>query len=476
MRKFFPVFKKVPPGLLISILAALLVGVEVFRHAVQDNLLTSIIQMGLDAGRAGLVSALIMITIAALAGALIGRFRSGAMAGAVIIFSWRYLAVFIQTVTQPAFDPGGHLEPLDVPALIYRVVTIIALALLCAFIGAAVGRSLAEVLLDPLFALIRVLRRQKWVLEDRREMRWHPAVQGSGALLLCALIVIAIISSSDLFFFSPDVGLHSAPVITQKAQGKTGAVVATPDVKMGTVVTDHVGGKAFMVYLPPSYNTPQASSKRYPVLYLLHGSPGGIRDWLVAGRAGESANTLIATGETSELIMVMPDGNGRPGMTSEWANSFDHHQLIENYVYYTLVHYVDQHYRTLADAAHRAIGGLSMGGFGAMNIALHHPTVFGSVIALGGYYVAEGAIWGKNAAYEKANSPLETIAQDKAAWKLHFYLGAATDDQPYYTDTLQFASALKKLKIPYTLDVQPGHHSWSVWQAQLYNALSWLPW
>ncbi|MBO0778176.1 MAG: hypothetical protein J2P37_05040 [Ktedonobacteraceae bacterium] len=469
MQNVITALKKAPYGFLISTLVALLAGILLFQHAVQDNLLSLITQMGLDTGRASLISALIMATGAALMGSLVGRYKSGAIVGAALIFSWRYVIPFIQTALQPTPDPSGHLEPLDVSALVYRIITIIALALLCAFIGASVGRSLAEVLLDPLLALGRAMRciltRRKGVGEKISGNRWQVVVQSTGALVFITLVVITATSSSDLFLFSPDVDLHLAPIFTQQARAK-----------VGTVVTDRVGGKSFLVYLPPSYTTPQASTRRYPVLYLLHGAPGGIRDWLVAGKAGESANTLIITHKVSELVLVMPDGNGRPGMTSEWGNSFDHQQLIEDYVSNTVVRYVDQHYRTLADTAHRAIGGLSMGGFGAANIALHHPTIFGSVIALGGYYIAEGAIWGKNAAYQKANSPLETIAHDKAAWKLHFYLGAATSDQPYYTDTLQFARALKKLSIHYTLDIEPGRHGWSVWQTQLYHALTWLHW
>jgi S-formylglutathione hydrolase FrmB len=212
------------------------------------------------------------------------------------------------------------------------------------------------------------------------------------------------------------------------------------------------------------------------VLYLLHGSPGAARDWLVAGQANTSADMLIATGSIPELIMVMPDGNGLPGMTSEWADSFNHTQFIETSISKELVSYVDQHYRTLADAQHRAIGGLSMGGFGAMNIAIHHPDVFHSVMSFGGYYQAAGAVWGNNAAYKQANSPLITIRQNRAAQKLHIYLGAASQDQPYYNDTRQFAHTLDTLHITYVLDVLPGHHAWHVWQTQLYHALLWLHW
>jgi len=174
--------------------------------------------------------------------------------------------------------------------------------------------------------------------------------------------------------------------------------------------------------------------------------------------------------------MVFPDGNGRPKVTSEWADSFDRGQLMETYVARDLVQYIDRHYRTIPDPAHRAIGGLSMGGFGAMNIAEHHPNVFGSVISLGGYYKAEGGIWGKNVAYMRANSPLLTFPRSKAAWKLHIYLGAATKDQPYYNDTKDFMRMLATLHISYRFDLENGFHRWRVWDLQMYNALHWLKW
>ncbi|HKV56705.1 MAG TPA: alpha/beta hydrolase-fold protein, partial [Ktedonobacteraceae bacterium] len=151
-------------------------------------------------------------------------------------------------------------------------------------------------------------------------------------------------------------------------------------------------------------------------------------------------------------------------------------QLIETFVAVDLVHYIDQKYRTIPASGDRAIGGNSMGGFGAINIALHHPDVFGSVISLGGYYRAEGNIWGNNAAYMRANSPADIISTDKAAWKLRMFIGAATKDQPYYTDALNFVKEIGQFHIQYHLDIQKGYHSWKTWQIQMYNALLWLKW
>jgi S-formylglutathione hydrolase FrmB len=245
-----------------------------------------------------------------------------------------------------------------------------------------------------------------------------------------------------------------------------------------SVVSRALGGqrKPFLVYLPPSYNTPQGRLRRYPTLYLLHGSPGTDSDWVTGGKIVEAANTLIALNKIGELIIILPDGNGRSGQTSEWGNSADGRQKMETYLANDLVQYVDATYRTLPQSDERGIGGLSMGGFGAMNIAVHHPTIFGFVIALGGYYRAEGSIWGKSPAYVRANSPLDVLPTARQAWKLHFYLGAATMDKPYYSDTLQFAKELQRLHLPYTLDIQHGYHEWKVWQTQIYNALPWLHW
>jgi enterochelin esterase-like enzyme len=287
------------------------------------------------------------------------------------------------------------------------------------------------------------------------------------------MLIILATQSSNLFIFSPDIGIHTHPVLRDK-EGR----VITGTVVSGSLISPSLNNESrpFLVYLPPSYNTPEGKTKLYPTLYLLHGTPGKDFDWVVGGKAVESADTLIALRYVPELIMVFPDGNGRPGASSEWGNSYDQHQLMENFVANDLVKYIDQHYRTIPNAQYRAIGGLSMGGFGAMNIAIHHPDIFGSVISLGGYYKAEGSIWGSNIVYQQFNSPLNTIIQMPQAWHLQMFLGAATKDQPYYLDTLQFMHKLNDLHIHYHFDLEVGQHAWNIWQKQLYNAIKWLPW
>jgi len=101
------------------------------------------------------------------------------------------------------------------------------------------------------------------------------------------------------------VALHLAPNIRQvyspKHHQRQKNRQDVPIPAHGTIVHESVtsaalGGqqKSFLVYLPPSYNTPQGQAKRYPTLYLLHGSPGADHDWFTAGKADQSADTLIA--------------------------------------------------------------------------------------------------------------------------------------------------------------------------------------
>lgn len=483
LHKNLPIF-----SFLVSLIIALVGGLLLFNPALIGSLSSTIINVGLDPLRAQLIAALIMTAASALAGAAIGRRKLGALLGACIVFFFSYLSAFIQLETQPTYDPGGHLEPLDTGALVHTSIVMAALALLSAFIGAAVGVALSKVLLDPLYRLVGFLwQRNSHTEEDIVQMHNGAPRPGTvftiigswfAAVAMIVLIVLAS-SSTELFIYSPDIGLHTVPNITKPTLPARGETIPSH----GTIVPDSLvslalGGqtRSILVYLPPTYNTRTGQAKRYPVLYLLHGSPGQDHDWFTAGKANQSADTLIALGKIPELIMVLPDGNGRPGATSEWGNSYDQHQMIETYVANDVVKYVDSRYRTIPDAAHRAIGGLSMGAFGATNIAVHHPDIFGYVISLGGYYHAEGSIWGNNAAYMRLNSPADVLPTDKQAWKLQYFLGAGKKDQPYYTYTQEFAQELDGLHIPYHLDVQPGYHSWTIWQTQMYNALTWLRW
>lgn len=127
------------------------------------------------------------------------------------------------------------------------------------------------------------------------------------------------------------------------------------------------------VYLPPTYDT---SAKRYPVVYFLP----GFEDRTMGVSLPGSIDGLIQAGTIREMIIVIVPGDNRLGgsfyvnspVTGNW----------EDFVVQEVVGYVDSHYRTIAQAGSRGISGHSMGGFGALNLAMLHPDVFGAVYSL----------------------------------------------------------------------------------------------
>lgn len=462
---------------LIGLGIALLVTWFFFSPPVLAALTTPIVAAGLDPLTTSLISALCLVTSAALVSAMVSRQRSGATIGAGITYSLSYILPFFHQELLPHYDPGGHLEVLNTSMLAHTISVLLASGLLFAYLGTTIGRALSEVLFDPIWQLVQLIwhtrfsfnrAKKQAIVEEKVRQRstWGLFTAWAGLFSLLGLFLLSS-GIGDLLFYSPDVGLHNSQAVSAR-----GTLIADSMVSPAL----HGQRRSFLIYLPPSYQDTATSERRYPTLYLLHGSPGSEYDWVRGGKAVQSADTLIREGEIPELIMVFPDGNGRNGETSEWGNSFDQKQLMENFVVFDLVHYVDQKYRTIPQTSDRAIGGFSMGGFGAMNMAVHHPDIFGSVISLAGYYTADGSIWGQNTAYIRANSPALVLPEDPKAWTLHIFLGAATKDQPYYSDTQQFILELKALHLNDTFDLENGYHTWSVWETQLYHGLIWLRW
>lgn len=170
-------------------------------------------------------------------------------------------------------------------------------------------------------------------------------------------------------------------------------VLATSLFAQGKIVTDRItspsleGNKLgdpatrnITIYLPPGYDS---SDERYSVIYLLHGYGGDERSYV--GALGERLaafflDSLINTGAMKQLIIVMPDAKNSYG-GSFYTNSF----LIgnyEDYIVYDLVNYIDRNYRTLSFRDGRAIAGASMGGYGAMKLAMKHSDRFLAVASL----------------------------------------------------------------------------------------------
>lgn len=140
------------------------------------------------------------------------------------------------------------------------------------------------------------------------------------------------------------------------------------------------------VYTPPSYNK---DNKRYPVLYLQHGSGENETGWAGQGHANLILDNLIANGKAKPFIIVMDNGTWRPPAQSAPVTQADRTKsngppngfadgfskiLLED-----IIPMIDSNYRTLADQSHRALAGLSMGGMQTRVITLANPNVFSQV-------------------------------------------------------------------------------------------------
>jgi hypothetical protein len=135
------------------------------------------------------------------------------------------------------------------------------------------------------------------------------------------------------------------------------------------------------VLLPPGYDDPANAHRRYPVVYLIHGFPAGSSDdWFTAGDALHTMRGLLADRLVQPMIVVAPDMTaGQPATDWECLNVPGGPQL-EDYLVKTVVSTIDQRFRTLGDRRHRALGGMSGGGYCALNIGLKHLASFQSLL------------------------------------------------------------------------------------------------
>jgi len=151
-------------------------------------------------------------------------------------------------------------------------------------------------------------------------------------------------------------------------------------------VTGESPDRKVSIYLPPSYDT--SITRRYPVLYLLHGIGDTDAEFTVAwknqdpdwGTLAALMNHGIAEGKLHELIVVMPDE--RTKMIGSFYTNSSATGNWEDFTTVDLVRYVDQKFRTLNRAENRGLAGHSMGGYGAIKLGMKHPDVFSVVYAM----------------------------------------------------------------------------------------------
>ena len=227
------------------------------------------------------------------------------------------------------------------------------------------------------------------------------------------------------------------------------------------------------IILPPGYAS--QPGRRYPVLYLLHGVPGVPSNFLTVGDVASDEATLVAEGKMQPLILVMPTGARSFFADEEWANGVQPGNGWETFVSRDLVRAIDARYRTIADGAGRGLAGLSEGGYGALNIGLHHPAEFGLLESWSGYMIADDipAIFDHSQALLRYNSPADRVIavarrSAVAGTYIWFYCGKSDELAGQNRD---FDAELTSLGIAHHFFEWPGTHNWALWRALMPDAL-----
>ena len=227
--------------------------------------------------------------------------------------------------------------------------------------------------------------------------------------------------------------------------------------------------RRLQVYLPPSYQ--QNGEKRYPVLYLLHGSGGDENAWLDLGQINRIMDNLIAAQKIAEFIVVMPNGTiSKPAASGETSENTSFRPLMTHLLpdykngryeqsFPEIVNFVDKRYNTQADKAGRAIAGLSMGGFHTLLIGLNHPQLFD-------YYGLFSAGLDPNlansgiSAYSDLDFKYDYLKQ--TGYKL-FWMACGTADFLYELNR-NFDIELNKRQVQHTYVESTRGHLWINWR------------
>ncbi|MEI6177003.1 MAG: alpha/beta hydrolase-fold protein [Verrucomicrobiota bacterium] len=210
------------------------------------------------------------------------------------------------------------------------------------------------------------------------------------------------------------------------------------------------------IYTPPGYET--ETDMRWPVLYLMHGTGDTEATWTEFGRANYISDNLIARQACQPAIIVMPDGHAY--LHDEEGDGQRNLEAMEADVLEAVVPFVDHLYRTVPDANHRAICGLSMGGFQSMFIGLRNQKTFAWVAGMSAYVPDVEKV---------CVAALKNPAATNANLRLFWHQIGRNDD--LLADQRKFEAALEKHGIKRQFRVTAGDHDWDTWRGYLAELL-----
>lgn len=258
----------------------------------------------------------------------------------------------------------------------------------------------------------------------------------------------------------------SHPVAVGFAQFQEG-----PDggqVWQGKIPNPQVPGawRTTVVYLPPRFSR----ARRYPVIYLLQGIPGAPYQYVYGLALAQRADPQITAGDLRPFIAVMPPAGLTPRFDGEWTG------VWEDYLVRQVVPWVDRHLPTSAGGRGRIVAGLSAGGYGAVDIGLRHPRMFGTLEAWSGSFTPphDGSLTNASRPQLVAHDPSLLVRREARLVRhqgIRFFLSCGTRDRITAVWTVRFARELSSLGIAHHVWLGPGGHDGRFWASQLVPAL-----
>lgn len=253
----------------------------------------------------------------------------------------------------------------------------------------------------------------------------------------------------------------------------------------GKIVTDSIESKIlgatvkYNVYLPNGFDK---TTKKYPVVYLLHGLYGGYDNWAKQGNMQLVADELIGSGEATEMIIIMPNA-GHPDIHKVYNGYFNMPNWnYEDFFFQEFIPGVEAKYRGVGDKMHRAIIGLSMGGGGSTVYAQRHPDQFSSCYAMSAwlhsdvptehkegdkFYYTCKTVNELSATNYVENATEEQVKQLRTV-KWFFDCG---DDDDLMDLSVKIHQAMRKKWVKSELRINNGVHNWEYWHLCLRQAL-----
>ncbi|QNL47921.1 esterase family protein [Olivibacter sp. SDN3] len=256
-------------------------------------------------------------------------------------------------------------------------------------------------------------------------------------------------------WLKPAIGQENIPAapkgFDEVQEGASKGVIDTITYPSQTVGTT----RKALIYLPPGYS----ETKKYPVLYLLHGIGGDEKEWFNNGSPQVIFDNLYAANKLKPMVVVLPNGRAMKDDRAE-GDIFDSVKVqafadFEQDLLHDLIPYIQKKYPVYTDRENRALAGLSMGGGQSLNFGLTNLDTFAWI---GGFSSAPNT-----------KSP-EELVPDPSTLKdnLKLLWISCGDNDRLITFSKRLHDYLDRYKISHVYYVEPGGHDFKVWKNDLY--------